>query len=432
MTNAFMSVARKASAPLKAGGRDMRTLTLTVLVEGGSRAVSLGFYVAAARILLPADFGVLRYTTALGGMLFFLLQVLGRSTSRELGAVDADDTAFQRVATSSLALSVPLLAVTLAVAAGLTLSGITASASLLGLLAMLVGRAAFELYYAVARGRQMVGRMAITYLGGSVCQLAALLGLSLFGDVDVTTALIVFGLSAFVPIVVCEAWRPILAGRLLRPVDADYRRIVATARPLMVSHAFFLLWFNLDQLLVETTLGSTDSGYYGAAKTLAQLFTVLPFGINAALVPRIAQLRSRGETERADRLLKTTLWVALALTAAAAALVALLSEPLIDLLFGDDFSPAAGVLTVLGIGMVAYSGQAVISAVAVGWGRRALYTVTIAIAGTLQLVLFLTVDYSSPIAAAGFNAGSIGVGFAVALGWILLRPLSAPSSTDAG
>lgn len=408
----------------------MRTLTLTVLVEGSSRLVSLGFYIAAARLLLPADFGIVRSTTALGGMLFFFLQILGRSTSRELGAVDDDDHAFQRVATVSLALSVPLLAITLLAAAGLTLSGVTASASLIGLIAMLAGRAGFEIYYAVARGRQMVGRMAATYLGGSVCQLVALLALALVADVNATTALLIFGLSSFVPIVICELSRPVLFGRLHRPREADLVRVVATARPLMISHGFFLLWFNLDQLLVVAALGSTDGGYYGAAKTLAQLFTVLPFGINAALVPRIAQLHTRGEVERAERLLRRTLAISVGLTAVAALLVGLLSGPLIEILFGAEYLPAAGALAVLGVGMVGYTGQAVISAVAVGWGRRALYTVTIAIAGTLQLVLFLTVDYSSPTTAAAFNAVSIGVGFTVALGWVLLRPLSRPRASD--
>jgi O-antigen/teichoic acid export membrane protein len=409
-------------------GRDLQIIGSTVWTEAFARLLSLVFYLAAGRLLLPADFGVLRYTLALGGWLFLLGNVLGRATARELGATDTDREAFQRTVTAALLLAAPMLALALGLAAGLVLGEITPTANLLGLATMLVGRTAFEVYYAVARGGRMLGRMAATYVGFSALQVVLLLGYAaLSDDVDSTTALVIFGVSMLLPIAICELRRPVLLGHLRFPVAEARRKILYTGRPLLLSTCFFLMWATLDQLVVETVLPPVDVGYYGAAKTLAHMFSVLPFALNAALVPRIAQLRTRGEAAHARRLLRLTLIASVSVTAAGAGVVALLGPTIMALLFGEEFRPAGTALGILGVGYVAYMAVGVISSVAVGWGRRALNTAVTGVAGLLQLVLLVVVDYSDSADVATINAVSMWVALVVAVAWITIRPLGGPS-----
>ena len=389
----------------------------------GARLLSLVFYVAAGRLLLPVEFGVFRYTAALGGTLFLLGNILGRATMRELGATDRDEDAFLRTATAAVVLAVPMSLLAIGAAAGLIFSGATPTANLLGLVAMLVGRTGFEVYYAVARGGRMVGRMAATYVGYSALQIVLLLGYAAFNDVDATTTLVIFGVSMLIPIVICELRRPVLVGKLRFPVGDARAKILATAKPLLLSHAFFLTWATVDQLFVEATLADLQVGYYGAAKTLAHMFSVLPFALNAALVPRIAQLRTRGDVARARRLLRITLIVSVSATAVAALVVAAIAPTIVGLLFGSAYRPAGESLGILGFGYTAYMAVGVISAVAVGWGRKALYTVTTGVAGIGQLILLLTVPYSSAADVATLNAVSMGAAMLVAAIWITVSPL---------
>jgi O-antigen/teichoic acid export membrane protein len=411
-------------------GRDLRIISSTVAMEMAARLLSLAFYVAAGRLLLPAEFGVFRYTAALGGTLFLLGNILGRATMRELGATDRDEDAFFRTAAAAVVLALPMSLLAIGAATGLVLSGATPTANLLGLVAMLVGRTCFEVYYAVARGGRMVGRMAATYIGFSALQIVLLLGYAAVRDVDATTTLVIFGVSMLVPIVICELRRPVLVGHLRFPVGDARRKILATAKPLLLSHTFFLMWATLDQLFVEATLDDLDVGYYGAAKTLAHMFSVLPFALNAALVPRIAALRTRGDAARARRLLRITLIASVSATAAGAAIVAVLGPTIVSVLFGEEFRPAGTALGILGFGYTAYMAVGVISAVAVGWGRKALYTVVAGVAGVCQLVLLLTVDYSSAADVARINAVSMVAALLVSATWITVSPLGSGGSQD--
>lgn len=392
------------------------------LSEGAARLLSLVFYLVVARLLDPTGFGVVRYTITLATLAFFGLQVLSKVLSRELGAARSDAQRTNAMVGTALVLVLILLLGSSALCVLAAALGLTGSANTLGMVVVLAGLAAFQVYYAIGRGLGHIARPALTYIGGSVAQLGAFVLIAVVAHPGPVVALLVFGLSSFVPIVAYELVDPVIRGVRWRLERDAVRRLWVLAGPLVVGQALFVIWSSADQVWVDTALGTRQVGLYGAAKTLSQLFVVLPEGFIGALLPRIAELRSAGLADQARRLIGVALACLLGLSAAIAAGVIILRGPLLSLLYGDAFRPADASLAVLAFAMVLYGGYMLVIDTAVGWGRPLVFTGTIALAAVVELAVLLGIGGSAPSAAAWAYAASVGAAFALAGGWMLLRP----------
>lgn len=390
--------------------------------EGVARLLSFVYYVVAARVLAPSGFGVVSYTIALSTIGFVLMQVLGLAIGRELGAARGDAERTRTIIGASLGIGAAVLAVTLALTAAAGALGLTGSADALGLLVVLVGRALFEAYYSIGRGIGDTGRMALTYVGGSLTQLLTFVLIVVFTEPSPQVALLVFGLSSAVPIVVCEAVSPIVRG-----IGVTYRHAVARdlwriAGPLLVAHVVYIVWSTADQVWVQGTLGTHAIGIYGAARNLAQIFIVIPAGVTGALVPRVAQLHSAGEAARARRLVNRTTAVVLGVSALGALVVIGLRAPLIELVYGSAYASAAPALAGLAVAGAVYAAEVVLTGAAVGWGRPLVYVVGISVAAAAEVSYLLIVGGNDPATAAWVNAASITIALVVVAGWLAVRP----------
>lgn len=390
--------------------------------EGVARLLAFAYYVVAARVLAPSGFGVVSYTIALSTIGFVLMQVLGLAIGRELGTARGDAERTRTIIGASLGIGAAVLAVTLVLTAAAGALGLTGSADVLGLLVVLVGRALFEAYYAIGRGTGDTGRMAITYVGGSLTQLVSFLVIVAFTDPSPQVALLVFGLSSVVPIVACEAVSPIVRG-----IGVTYRHAVALdlwriAGPVLVAHVVYLVWSTADQVWVQGALGTHAIGIYGSARNLAQIFIVIPAGVTGALVPRVAQLHAAGEAARARRLVNRTAAVVLGVSALMALVVIVLRAPLIELLYGSAYASAAPSLTGLSVAGAVYAAVVVLTAAAVGWGRPLVYVAGISVAAVTEVGYLLLVGGDEPATAAWASAGSITIALIVVAGWLTIKP----------
>jgi len=408
------------------GGRlrgELRPLATLTFAEASARLLSFCFYLVVARILTTAEFGVVRYTIALSLLAFVGLQVIVTGLMRELGASRGDDGAAPTVIGSALAATLVVLAVSLAACLVAGLAGATGSASLPGLLVCLAGLAAFQLYYAVARGLGEPGRAVATYAGGSLAQLLISAG-ALAVRPTATVALVVFGLSCLVPIAVCEIRRPVL--RRLGVSRAVLARLRSLAGPLLVAQLGFMTWLTADQVWVDQTLGDRELGVYGAAKTVSQLFIILPTGVVGWLLPRVAELRATGESAYARRLLFGAAGGLLLATLAVAGVVIAGRSDLLRLLFGSDYAAGAPALTGLALGMVAYAGFVGLTEGAVGWGRPRVYSAGIAVAAVAEVGLLLSLGSDAGASdAAWASAASMAAGLTTVVAILLVRPLRA-------
>lgn len=390
--------------------------------EGAARLLSFVYYVVAARVLTPSGFGVVSYTIALSAIGFVLMQVLGLAIGRELGAARGDTERTRTIIGASLGIGAAVLTVTLVLTAIAGALGVTGSASVLGLLVVLVGRALFEAYYSIGRGIGDTGRMALTYVGGSLTQLLTFVAIVIFVTPSPEVALLVFGLSSAVPIVVCEAVSPIVRG-----IGVTYRHAVARdlwriAGPVLVAHVVYIVWSTADQVWVQTTLGTHAIGIYGAARNLAQIFIVIPAGVTGALVPRVAQLHSAGEAARAQRLVMRTTAVVLGVSALGALAVIALRVPLIEIVYGSAYASAAPALAGLAVAGAVYAAEVVLTGAAVGWGRPRVYVVGISVAAAAEVGYLLLVGGDEPATAAWASAGSITIALVVVAAWLTVRP----------
>jgi len=388
--------------------------------EGGARLLSFLFYLLAARVLVPSQFGVVRYTIALSFVAFVALQVLVKALMKELGGARAEPERLREVLGTGLVAGVLVLALSGALVLLAAALGLTGSAEPLGLVAVLAGTACFQLYYAMGRGVGHVGRPALTYVGASACQLVAFGLLAALGEPDVTTTLWIFGATGALPPLVWELFRPLLRGRPL-PVTRDAAALLwRISAPLVLGQVAYMTWWSADQIWVESALGTTQVGLYGAAKNVCQVFVVLPAGANGALLPRVAELRAAGRTPDALRLLyKTTVGLVAASAALAVALI-LLRDPLLELLYGSAYAAAAGPLVGLSVAGTIYAGHFTLTGSAIGLGRPGISTATICIAAVVEVLVLVLAPGASGTFAAWTYAGAIGAASLVAL-WLMVR-----------
>jgi O-antigen/teichoic acid export membrane protein len=389
-------------------------------VEGVARLLSFGYYLIAARVLSVSGFGVVRYTISLALLALAPLLVLATALNRELGAVRGSEARTSAVLGSSMVVALWLwLATTiLCVVAGA--AGLLGSASLPGLLIVVAGGAIFNLYYQISRGLGQIKRTAITYIGGSLLQLVALLAVVVAFDLTPFVGLLLFGLCWCLPVFGAEVVAPVARGHRLR-IDRDvWPALWQIGGPLLVAQAGYMIWMSADQIWVDSALGSAQIGLYGTAKTLVQVFFVLTAGSMGVLLPRVAELRAQGLDDRARDFIRVTSLRLIAIAAVAAAVMIALRTPLLTMIFGDRYAGASGALLALTVGMAGYAAFVTITVAAIGWGRSSLMALGISVAAGSEVALLL-LGSGSTIAFAGWaNAISIGLGL-VAVGLALAR-----------
>lgn len=119
-------------------------------------------------------------------------------------------------------------------------------------------------------------------------------------------------------------------------------------RPYLLSLAGFAV-SRTDLFVVTSRLGPTEAGHYSVALTLAGIFGTFPAIVGQVLFPRLGATPDLAARWRETG--RTALWLT-GLVAVAAAIVALLAGPLVQLLFGAAFLPAVPVFRGLLVGAV--------------------------------------------------------------------------------
>src|SRR4051812_12217825 len=396
-----------------------------VITEAASRLLAFAFYLLAARVLSTKGYGEVQYTITLATLAFGVIQVLAIVLPRELGTSRAAGSArVDQVLSTGLLLAIVAWAVTVAGAGMAAAIGLTGAAQPAGLIAVISGLAVFQLYYSVARGLGRFKRAAFTYAGASAVQLAAFAVAIVLVHPGPTGALMIFSASSFVPVILLEIRHPIFRHLRLQ-APADLRNpMLRAGGVLLVAQLAYLVWYSADLIWVEGTLGASAVGLYGAAKTLSQLFVVLPAGVNGVLMPRVAELRTARDPSHANKLVIGASVILLIASLAVAALIVVARVPLLDLLFGSKYGGAADALVGVTIAMVLFGVFMTLTQSAIGWGRPHIYSVTIALAALVEVVGLMVLPGRSIEFAAWVDAGSMGVATLVVAGWLLVRPFT--------
>lgn len=115
--------------------------------------------------------------------------------------------------------------------------------------------------------------------------------------------------------------------------------------PLIFSGMLISIYMKIDQVMIKEMLGAVDVGHYAAAVKISEAWYFIPMAIAASLYPAIINAKKEG-TAVYTRRLKSLYRLMFLLALAIALPISLLSTPLIDLLFGKAYQPAAFVLSI--------------------------------------------------------------------------------------
>lgn len=325
--------------------RAVRGVPWTFLSFGATKVVMLVATVVLARLLEPADFGLM--ALALLAFHFFgLLRDLG------LGATVVLRQDFDRAAQGTVLtlMLVTALAMTILVAATAPLAALALDEprlnSILPVLAAtsLLGAVAWFFDSVMQRElefrRRFAGLMSQTlaYAGVAIALAAAGVGVwsLVLGQV---AGMAVYALT----FTLLAPYRP-------RPAfDRKIaREAVSTGGGFLAQGGLAWVHQNVDYLVVGRILGTAPLGYYSMAYRLSEL---THFGIADPIAkvtfPGFARMRHRGED--VSRVYLATLRLVALITCPIGAILSGTAEPFVAALFGEDWLPMIGVLAVLGV-----------------------------------------------------------------------------------
>jgi O-antigen/teichoic acid export membrane protein len=370
-----------------------------------ARLLGFLFSVAAARLLVPADYGRTIYALAIAALASVFLSSSPIGLSRFL-AREAHDRAGQEAYFSNwLGVVGLLLASSLLLALPISAASGLGGWMVAGVSANLVGTAVLETYREAQRGMGRYGLQAVFYSLANLLQLVGIVVAAALGWRSPALFVIVYGCSGPIACLLMELVAPV--GLRFQRGKLALKRMLMVLRfiwPLLMQSVFFAIWFSADLILVQRLLPAAATGNYAAAKTLANAVWMAPAAIGMVLVPLVARLPEAALRRHLPGFVATASLV----TLPAAGLMAMYGRPLITSTFGSAYPDAAAPLALLGLGMAMHGLYLVFFSVWVGLGRPLIDLVATA-AGmtcTLAVAFFLIPDYGLVGAASAFGLGS--------------------------
>ncbi|MBI5667929.1 MAG: oligosaccharide flippase family protein [Chloroflexi bacterium] len=348
--------------------------TSTVLTVGitVARLLGFGFSLILARLLTPDDYGLIQYTITLAGIVAigtqpFAQHVLARFTSQHL----QDQEQLSRFLNTAWWVLAGVFGVTLFIAVpALALSNRLS----LGVMAVFIGITAFYTYYGLARGFIASYRLLAAYLGSNFVQLVLIfIVYALLRNRSTQPALLIYGLSYFLPLAVLQAVAPLpFHFRLALPDPAIFRRLLRFSAPIWISHAAYIIYAAIDVLLLEHYLQTAAVGIYVLTKTLTTLFGFAPMAIATILLPRI----TASPRQQRLQLLKNAMALALAANAVLLLGFLLTYRWFITQFFGPDYVLPLVAVTMLAVAEITFGLHGIITAAVVGVDQAHLETIS--------------------------------------------------------
>jgi len=224
-------------------------------------------------------------------------------------------------------------------------------------------------------GLRLFGFEALLRIVYAVLKLALIVGLAAL----TLNVLYAFSglVAASVAVVLCGTvlYSRVNAGPAVRVSAAKYshKKFLRFAASVMAFALFTTFLANLDLFMVKSVSPPGEanalSGYYAAASTVSRVTYYAVFALTAVVLPVVSSLSFRKKSEEIKaHILKVNRYTLLFL-GFAVALVSATAAPLVALLFGAKFLPAAEPLRVLSFGLGFFSFFTVIASIITGHGK---------------------------------------------------------------
>lgn len=450
--------------------RDIASAYLAVAARlGGQLVVSAAVY----RTLGLVDFAVLNLIRSTVGLLQYTGLGLAPAMVRLLAASSHPQPASPAgVATDSLAISTPLVlayaapdatadhAVTpaqrvyasgVALALVLSVVGVVALGAYISVLERVhglrgpAGEAAMKLALgfggaivfrlmsdAPGAALQVVGRMAFDNALVALAELVAAVGAAaaVLSGADVGAVGVAYALSNATLLAARTLAARSLAREISRPgVKMDlvvHKSLLGFGGLVTVAQLADFLYTPVDYILISRLLSVADVGVYAPAVQIDAGLLALVTGLAAVLLPKTAVAHSSGEARTVRRYYVRGTLASVALLAAAAAVVWLLSPWIFRLWLGEDLPATRAILAMVLVHTVVGGSSAVGRSVLLGMGKVKPFTASVLIAGLGNVVLSYVFVRFFGLGLKGVVLGTIVVVVARAgvwMPWYVLRVL---------
>jgi len=344
------------------------------------RVLGLAFSLVLARTLRPADFGVVQYSIALAGLVSVGTQALGQHMFALLiGKNSEDEEQLALFMNNAWVIMLGTFALTLLVAMPI----LAAMGYLnIGVMAVFIGNTVFYAYYGITRGYLSMSRLTLAFVGSNALQLAVVFVIYVvLHSQSPVPALIVYGTSYFLPLLILQIYTPVNLRLRLKPRLDVIKAILRSWAPILMSHTLYTVlgveFIILGQYADERTLGR-----YAFTRTLNAMFGFLPMALNTFLMPAVA----RAPQHERRRLLRDSLvWLVL-ISAVMFAVYVVVYPWVVETFFGAQYvsGPEIFVLLALSANIAAIHG--VTSAFYVGSDRARYETISLIICITANVV----------------------------------------------
>jgi O-antigen/teichoic acid export membrane protein len=186
-------------------------------------------------------------------------------------------------------------------------------------------------------------------------------------------------------------WRATtLEVRKAKPVYKG-RRWLASTLPLALISSMGLINSYTSIVMLGLFVTSSDIGIYRVADQMALLVSVSLQAINMVVAPQFARLYSIGDMGHLQKLATSSARVVLSLTLPVVLIFLLFGKPLLNLVFGEEFVPAYGLLSILALGQLVNSAMGSVGFLLImtGYEQDTARILAVAAAGNIALNLIL-------------------------------------------
>lgn len=200
---------------------------------------------------------------------------------------------------------------------------------------------------------------------------------------------------------------------------AEWRELLKDALPFVAATAVAAVYLRVAVILVSLIASAQDTGYFGASFRIVEVLILVPQLMVSAAFPIFARA-ARDDPTRFSYAVQRVFEAGLLLGAATAVALALGAELVIDVVGGAAFQPAADLVRIQGVALLAAFAGAALSYALLSMRRHRelLYVNGIALAANVVLTSALTAAYGALGAAVGVALAelmlALGAGLALA------------------
>jgi O-antigen/teichoic acid export membrane protein len=319
---------------------------LYAFIGEATLALTFIFYIAIARVLGPEQYGVLAAAVALAGILSVFIQFgLPALLNREVAA-------YPETATRLILLFLILESLTSVV----VLFVLYPLASFLGYQGKVLLVCYLAVFAEVGRAMIMTLRGAVKGLGwfrfesiAVTSERTTAIGIASIVLFQTQNLILVLATVVIVRFIHVIGILLVLKQRFKISAPIDLEKCIGTlkiAYPFAVSGVFWILYYQIDLVMLKTISTGEETGFYSAAYRILEMFAALPGFAFHVLFTRFAHYKINSPEKLPEQLFKATRLLLLMVTPPIL-IAGIIQYQLVNIIYGNTFLPAVNSLSFL-------------------------------------------------------------------------------------